>query len=43
MVNKISNDISEDWTDKKKIQIGWKIVKSLIYKAMESGIRPSRV
>jgi hypothetical protein len=43
MLSKISNDIEPEWNNKKKIQIGWKIVKNLIQKAFVSGIKPPRV
>ena len=39
----MSDGIDEDWTIKKKIQIGWKIVNIIIDKALSSGIKPPRV
>jgi hypothetical protein len=43
MLYKISNDIHREWSNKKKIQIGWKIVKNLVHKAIGMGIKAPRV
>jgi hypothetical protein len=43
MLSKISKDIDPEWSSKKKIQVGWKIVKYVVQKAFVSGIKPPRV
>lgn len=43
MLRKISEGIEEDWSDKKKIQIGWKIVKNVVDKAINAGIKVPKI
>lgn len=43
MMSKISNEIQEDWTERKKLQIGWKMAKNIIKKALNSGIQLPKV
>lgn len=43
MLDKITTGIDLKWTSKKKIQVGWKVVKNLVHKALSAGIRPPRV
>lgn len=43
MLDKISQDFDKAWSEKKKIQVGWKIVKNIVDKAINSGIKPPRV
>lgn len=43
MLDKITTGIDLKWTNKKKIQVGWKVVKNLIHKALLAGIKPPRV
>lgn len=43
MLRKISDGIEEHWSEKKKIQIGWKIVKNVVDKAINSGIKVPKI
>lgn len=38
MIGKISLEIDETWSEKKKVQIGWKMTKNILRKAITSGI-----
>lgn len=43
MVIKIAEGFEESWTEKKKIQIGWKICKNIVDKALNAGIKVPRI
>ena len=43
MMTKISDEIKDDWTERKKLQIGWKMAKNIIKKALNSGIQLPKV
>lgn len=43
MLLKISGEIEGDWSMKKKVQMGWKITKNMIHKALDAGIKPPKI
>lgn len=43
MVEKLPVDLEEGWSDKRKIAVGWKVVKHLVKKAFRLGIHPPAI
>jgi hypothetical protein len=43
MLHKISEGIDKEWSEKKKIHIGWKVVKYILDKAVLNGIKCPKV
>jgi hypothetical protein len=43
MLQKLPLEFGPDWSDKKKIAIGWKVVKHLVKKALKLGLQPPKV
>ena len=43
MFSKISDELEESWSLKKKVQISWKINKNIIHKAIGMGIKPPKI
>lgn len=43
MLAKIHAEISPDWSLKKQIAVGWKVVKCLVKKALKLGVQPPQV
>ena len=43
MLAKICADVDATWVLKKKIQVGWKIVKNVVEKAIVGGVKVPRV
>ena len=43
MLAKIPFDLDPTWTDKKKIAVGWKVVKYLVKKALKLGLHPPKI
>jgi hypothetical protein len=43
MVEKLPVDIEEEWSSKRKIAVGWKVVKHLVKKAFKLGIHPPAI
>jgi len=39
MVEKLPIELEEQWSRKKKIAVGWKVVKHLLKKALKLGIQ----
>ena len=43
MLIKINVEIDPQWSDKKKIAIGWKVVKLLVKKALKLGLQIPKI
>jgi hypothetical protein len=43
MLHKISGGIHKEWSEKKKIHIGWKVVKYIVDKAILNGVKCPKV
>jgi hypothetical protein len=43
MVEKLPVDLEESWSKKRKIAVGWKVVKYLVKKAFKLGIHPPAI
>lgn len=39
MIEKLPVDIDPAWSEKKRIAIGWKILKNMVLKALKHGIQ----
>jgi hypothetical protein len=39
MIHKLPLKLENHWSDKKKIAIGWKVVKHLVKKALKLGVQ----
>lgn len=43
MMGKICEDFQEDWDNKKKVEVGWRVMKALTDKAINTGIKPPKI